>query len=84
MIKKYKPQSGHRNKPALNKNRNRPSTYKRNRPTSTTASTRRAGSLSASARNKLRVIVLGGLEEVGRNMTLIEYNKEIIILSITI
>ncbi len=28
----------------------------------------------------LRVIVLGGLEEVGRNMTLIEYNKEIIII----
>ncbi len=30
--------------------------------------------------NILRVIVLGGLEEVGRNMTLIEYNKEIIII----
>lgn len=30
--------------------------------------------------NPLRVIVLGGLEEVGRNMTLIEYNKEIIII----
>ncbi|MCD4694125.1 MBL fold metallo-hydrolase, partial [bacterium] len=30
--------------------------------------------------NTLRVIVLGGLEEVGRNMTLIEYNKEIIII----
>ena len=29
---------------------------------------------------KLRVMVLGGLEEVGRNMTLIEYNKEIIII----
>jgi len=29
---------------------------------------------------KLRVIVLGGLEEVGRNMTLIEYGKEIIII----
>ena len=29
---------------------------------------------------KLRVIVLGGLEEVGRNMTLLEYNKEIIII----
>lgn len=29
---------------------------------------------------KLRVIVLGGLEEVGRNMTLIEYNQEIIII----
>jgi ribonuclease J len=29
---------------------------------------------------KLRVIVLGGLEEVGRNMTLIEYEREIIII----
>jgi ribonuclease J len=29
---------------------------------------------------KLRVIVLGGLEEVGRNMTLLEYDKEIIII----
>lgn len=29
---------------------------------------------------KLKVIVLGGLEEVGRNMTLLEYNKEIIII----
>ena len=29
---------------------------------------------------KLRVIVLGGLEEVGRNMTVIEYDKEIIII----
>ncbi len=31
-------------------------------------------------KNNLRVMVLGGLEEVGRNMTLIEYNKEIIII----
>lgn len=31
-----------------------------------------------SSQGKLRVIVLGGLEEVGRNMTLIEYDKEII------
>lgn len=30
--------------------------------------------------DKLRVIVMGGLEEVGRNMTLFEYNKEIIIV----
>ena len=30
--------------------------------------------------NKLRVIIVGGAEEVGRNMTLIEYNKEIIII----
>ncbi len=30
--------------------------------------------------NKLRIMVLGGLEEVGRNMTLLEYNKEIIVI----
>ncbi len=33
-----------------------------------------------SAAKPLRIIVLGGLEEVGRNMTLIEYNREIIII----
>jgi ribonuclease J len=33
-----------------------------------------------SAEGKLKVIVLGGLEEVGRNMTLIEYEREIIII----
>jgi len=31
-------------------------------------------------KGKLKVIVLGGLEEVGRNMTLFEYDKEIIII----
>jgi len=31
-------------------------------------------------KDKLRIIVLGGLEEVGRNMTLVEYNGEIIII----
>ena len=30
--------------------------------------------------DKLRIIVLGGLEEVGRNMTLLEYNGESIII----
>ena len=34
----------------------------------------------ASSENKLKVIVLGGLEEVGRNMTVFEYNGEIIII----
>jgi len=34
----------------------------------------------APAENKLKVIVLGGLEEVGRNMTVLEYDKEIIII----
>ncbi|MDD4272030.1 MAG: ribonuclease J [Patescibacteria group bacterium] len=34
----------------------------------------------APVENKLKIIVLGGLEEVGRNMTVFEYNKEIIIV----
>jgi len=33
-----------------------------------------------SAANPLRIIVVGGLEEVGRNMTIVEYNKEIFII----
>jgi len=32
------------------------------------------------AKGKLKVMALGGLEEVGRNMSLIEYDKEIIII----
>jgi ribonuclease J len=31
---------------------------------------------------KLRVIVMGGLEEVGRNMTIFEYDKEIMIIDL--
>ena len=34
----------------------------------------------ATERGKLKIMVLGGLEEVGRNMTLFEYEKEIIII----
>jgi len=36
--------------------------------------------VSAHPDHKLKVIVLGGLEEVGRNMTVFEYDKEIIIV----
>ena len=35
---------------------------------------------SAVSSDKLRIMCLGGLEEVGRNMTVIEYNKEIVII----
>lgn len=31
-------------------------------------------------KDKLKVMVVGGLEEVGRNMTIVEYNQEIIII----
>lgn len=33
-----------------------------------------------NVKDKLRVMAMGGLEEVGRNMTLLEYNQEIIII----
>jgi len=35
---------------------------------------------AAHAGSKLKIMVLGGLEEVGRNMTVFEYDKEIIIV----
>jgi ribonuclease J len=38
------------------------------------------GSYEAFSKGKLRIIMLGGLEEVGRNMALIQYEKEIIII----
>ena len=43
---------------------------------------KRAGIMASQSyqKGKLRIMVLGGLEEVGRNMTLLEYEKEIIII----
>ncbi len=35
---------------------------------------------SRESSNKLKIIVLGGLEEVGRNMTLIEYGNDIVLI----
>jgi ribonuclease J len=37
-----------------------------------------------AAKDKLRIIPLGGYEEVGRNMTVFEYNNEIVILDMGI
>lgn len=54
------------------------------RPTTTmpspVAQDKRAALPPAPAGDKLRVIVLGGCEEVGRNCTLIEYKNDIIII----
>ena len=33
-----------------------------------------------NAKNKIRIIPLGGVEEIGRNMTVIEYNNDIVIV----
>ncbi len=40
----------------------------------------RTGGVDTYTKGKLRVMALGGLEEVGRNMTIIEYENEIIII----
>lgn len=41
---------------------------------------KRAYHVPAFGKNKLRVIVLGGTEEVGRNMTLIEYGQDVLVI----
>lgn len=64
MIQKYKPRA-----------KRLPERGSSRRPASPANKTR-----TAFEKGKLRVIVLGGLEEVGRNMTLIEYDKEIIVI----
>ena len=38
--------------------------------------------LTQSAPNELKIIPLGGLEEVGRNMTLFEYNNKVLIVDV--
>ena len=37
-------------------------------------------SFAAPAKDRLRIISLGGLEEIGRNMTIFEYNNDIVIV----
>ena len=84
MITKYKPKTkpetrtkvlpraSRQTRPA---SRTRPASY-RNR----TGPNKQLTAKTVFHKDKLRVIVLGGLEEVGRNMTLLEYNQEIIII----
>ena len=54
--------------------------YSSSRKTRRTSNYSKTLSSTRSESNKLKIIVLGGLEEVGRNMTLLEYNREIIII----
>ena len=54
--------------------------YSSSRKTRRTSNYSKTSSPTRSESNKLKIIVLGGLEEVGRNMTLLEYNREIIII----
>ena len=50
-----------------------------NQPVKTAVAPRQIFSQQSNG-NSLRIMVLGGLEEVGRNMTVFEYNKEIMII----
>ena len=34
----------------------------------------------ATRKQKLKVMALGGLEEIGKNMTVLEYNNDIIVI----
>ncbi|MCK5061281.1 ribonuclease J [Candidatus Parcubacteria bacterium] len=68
MITKYKPKN---QTSRINQSRRAPRYVRQSRP---------AQNKVVLEQGKLRVIVLGGLEEVGRNMTVIEYDKEIIII----
>ena len=58
--------------------------YKRNKPTSSnnhsTTNSQSSPKTIFSRDPKLKIIGLGGLEEVGRNMTLLEYDNDIIII----
>ncbi|HOE81296.1 MAG TPA: ribonuclease J [bacterium] len=54
--------------------------YSSSRKTRRTSNYSKTLSPTRSESNKLKIIVLGGLEEVGRNMTLLEYDQEIIII----
>ncbi|MCK4539831.1 ribonuclease J [Candidatus Parcubacteria bacterium] len=77
MITKYKPKASSARAASSQRTRK---TYTRGRYAGAKISAPKAAAKEVFHKDKLRVIVLGGLEEVGRNMTLIEYNKEIIII----
>lgn len=78
MITKYKPRSSRTPKDA-----DRPASGARRFYKPRSASVKKTSEpekVFVDKSGRLRVMVLGGLEEVGRNMTLIEYDGEIIII----
>ncbi|MFH1745173.1 MAG: ribonuclease J [bacterium] len=95
MIKKYKPRSSQargetteRHAPARinrqNQDGRRSAPERKNVFPNLGASNKPISANNSFDNGKLKVIVLGGLEEVGRNMTLIQYEKEIIIIDMGI
>lgn len=63
-----------------NRHRRSFETHRRDKVTTGGQENRQSFSRFRSTETKLRVAVLGGLEEVGRNCTMIEYNGDIIII----
>ncbi len=87
MINSYKPgisTSGSADKNKRSDQSGRPSSYNRRRNVNPIKVEKKSiinfPKGSGPGSNSLRIMVLGGLEEVGRNMTVIECNKEIIII----
>lgn len=81
MITKYKSgQAAPAAKSARPKNNFKPQPRPVEAPAKTAPQSRRPLRQRTFAGGKLRVMVMGGLEEVGRNMTVFEYDKEIIIV----
>jgi ribonuclease J len=78
MITKFKTKQADSRSRQTGQNRPRP----RTKPAAASGQPFQAGQKKPASgpAGKLRVMVLGGLEEVGRNMTLIEYGQEIIII----
>lgn len=93
MIKKYKSVTSFSNKKSVMTNKNITKKSKNILPTNqnailkhkqfianpSTATTQQTISIKEK---KLKIVVLGGLEEVGRNMTIMEYENDIIIIDI--
>lgn len=79
MIKKYKSQQSSGNL-IPEKNENAPKGRGPRKKYPKPSEFKNYGTKQIFEKGKLKIIVLGGLEEVGRNMTLVEYEQEIIII----
>jgi ribonuclease J len=89
MIKKYKPQSSQTRlgtkstaKSTAKKSGQKPRRMNLQKKNNNFQKNRNKPFLKTDKKNKLRVMVLGGLEEVGRNMTVFEYEDDIVIIDI--
>lgn len=82
MIKKYKSQSATAKTEGTGTKQTKKRTTRKPNPRTNTrnADKKKISTKTVFEKGKLKIIVLGGLEEVGRNMSLIEYEQEILII----